>query len=143
MARVSVEAVAYIRFVLSDRNRDSGVADGLFGLARELRDRAEVTAADRETLREALTWFDEHLAEPTRFNRTSSKGHYRRTTKGIAWFRDTATDCIAQMHRLRLVLETNGFHVAMICETRVGYVVYEDELQVVAEPFSDTKTGPA
>ena len=133
----------YIRFVLSDRNRDSGVEDGVFGLAYKLRDRAEVAAEDRETLRDALAWFDAHLAEPTRFNRTSSKGHARRSTKGIAWFRDTATDCIAQMHRLRRVLETNGYHVTMIREDRVGYVVYEDELQVVAEPFADTKTGPA
>jgi hypothetical protein len=29
----------------------------------------------------------------------------------------------------------------MLTETRVGYVVYEDDLQVVAEPFADTKTG--
>jgi len=28
----------------------------------------------------------------------------------------------------------------MLTESRVGYVVYEDELQVVAEPFSDTQT---
>lgn len=29
----------------------------------------------------------------------------------------------------------------MLTETRIGYVVYEDDLQVVAEPFADTKTG--
>jgi hypothetical protein len=29
----------------------------------------------------------------------------------------------------------------MLTETRVGYVVYEDAFQVVAEPFSDTRTG--
>ena len=28
----------------------------------------------------------------------------------------------------------------MLTETRVGYVVDEDELQVVAEPFSETRT---
>jgi hypothetical protein len=28
----------------------------------------------------------------------------------------------------------------MLTERRIGYVVYEDELQVVAEPFSDTQT---
>jgi hypothetical protein len=27
----------------------------------------------------------------------------------------------------------------MPTERRIGYVVYEDELQVVAEPFSDTQ----
>jgi hypothetical protein len=30
----------------------------------------------------------------------------------------------------------------MITETRVGFIIYEDDLQVVAEPFSDTHTGP-
>jgi hypothetical protein len=29
----------------------------------------------------------------------------------------------------------------MISEARVGYVVYEDAFQVIAEPFSDTRTG--
>jgi hypothetical protein len=31
--------------------------------------------------------------------------------------------------------------ITILTETRVGYVTYEDELQNVAEPFSDTKTG--
>ncbi len=29
----------------------------------------------------------------------------------------------------------------MLSETRVGYVIYDDAFQVVAEPFSDTQTG--
>ena len=132
--------MAYIRFVLSRRNRESGVEDGVFGLAHKLRDEPELSAADRQTLRDALTWFDDHLAEPTRLNRTSSKGHYRRTTKGIAWFRDTANDSLARMHLIKRVLENNGHPVTMIREDRIGYIVYEDEQQAVAEPFSDTKT---
>jgi hypothetical protein len=35
----------------------------------------------------------------------------------------------------------NGHRVTMILENRLGYVVYGNELQVVAEPFSDTQTG--
>ena len=27
-----------------------------------------------------------------RLNRSRSKGYYRRTTKGISWFKDTATE---------------------------------------------------
>ena len=46
------------------------------------------------------------------------------------------------MHQLRHVLESNGHVVTMIQESRVGYIVYEDSLQVVAEPFSETRTGP-
>ena len=133
--------MAFIRFVLLKRNPESGVEDGLFDLAHRLRESPDVDVSDRETLRLLLDWFDHNLTTPERFNRTSSKGHYRRLTKGIAWFRDTATDCIAQMHRIKAVLESNGHHVAMIREDRVGYVVYEDDLQVVAEPFADTTTG--
>ncbi len=43
------------------------------------------------------------------------------------------------MHALRRVLEGYGHHVTMIREARVGYVVYKDELQVIAEPFAETK----
>jgi len=45
------------------------------------------------------------------------------------------------MHRLKNILETYGHPVAIIGETRIGYIVYEDDLQVVAEPFSDTQTS--
>jgi hypothetical protein len=45
------------------------------------------------------------------------------------------------MHRMRVILEKYGHPVTMLTKTRVGYVVCEDELQVVAEPFSDTQTG--
>ncbi len=30
---------------------------------------------------------------------------------------------------------------AWIPEARVGYIIYEDDYQVVAEPFADTQTG--
>jgi cytochrome c peroxidase len=133
--------VSFVRFVLLHRDQESGVATGLFETAYHLRDQTGVSAADRDLLRDALAWFERHLATPARFNRTSSKGHYRRKTKGIAWFRDTATDCVARMHTIKQVLEAHGHQVTMIREDRVGYVVYEDELQVVAEPFADTNTG--
>lgn len=42
------------------------------------------------------------------------------------------------MRAIRKVLESNGHVIEMISEARVGYVVYEDAFQVIAEPFSDT-----
>lgn len=74
----------FIRFVLARRNPDSGVEDGTFGLAYELRDSPHLDAADRDVLSENLAWFEENLKTPTRFNRTKSKGFYRRKTRGIA-----------------------------------------------------------
>ena len=38
-----------------------------------------------------------------------------------------------------LILEKHGIVVEMLETERPGYVVYEDDVQVVAEPFSDTR----
>ena len=131
----------FIRFVLAQRHPDSGIEDGTFRLAYELRDSAHVEAADRSTLTENLTWFEKNLETPARFNRTKSKGFYRRNTRGIAWFKDGATEHLSRMHQIKTVLEQYGHPVRMLSEPRVGYVIYEDAFQVVAEPFSDTTTG--
>ena len=37
------------------------------------------------------------------------------------------------------ILQNHGIPVRMLKADRVGYVVYEDEYQVVAEPFADTQ----
>ena len=131
----------FIRFVLARRHSDSGLEDGAFGLAYELRDSPDVETADRDLLAETLTWFETNLETPTRFNRTKSKGFYRRNTRGIAWFKDSATEHLARMHRIKMVLEQYGQPVVMLSEPRIGYITYEDAFQVIAEPFSDTQTG--
>jgi hypothetical protein len=131
----------FIRFVLARRHPDSGVEDGTFGLAYKLRNTPEVEAEDRAALIENLAWFEKNLETPERFNRTRSKGFYRRKTRGIAWFKDTAREHLARMHQLKRILERYGHSVVMLSETRVGYVVCDDAYQVVAEPFSDTQTG--
>ena len=43
------------------------------------------------------------------------------------------------MHRMAKILGRYGHVVTMITERRIGYVVYEDDRQVVAEPFKDTR----
>lgn len=72
----------FIRFVLARRHLASGVEDGTFALAYELRDSRHVEAADRAVLIENLAWFEKNLETPTRFNRTKSKGFYRRSMVG-------------------------------------------------------------
>ena len=110
-------------------------------MAYRLRDRLDIPEIDRAALRDTLAWFGKNLAEPARFNRTRSKGYERRQTRGIAWFRDTAAEHIARVQQLEAVLEAHGYHVSMLREERVGYVAHEDEHQVIAEPFADTRTG--
>jgi hypothetical protein len=134
--------MAFLRFIVSKLHPDSGVSDGIFATALDLRDAAEIPKNDRETLTKQLVWFTKHLPIPTRFNRSSSKGFYRKNTRGIAWFRDDASEHISRMHEIKRVLEANGHMVHILREDRVGYIVYSDEAQVVAEPFADTRTDP-
>jgi hypothetical protein len=131
-----------MRFIVSNDNPDSGVEDGIFGAAYALRDAKGTSKHDRDSLVEHLTWFAKNLPIPKRFNRSASKGYYRRNTRGIAWFRDDALEHISRMHEIRRVLEANGCVVHLIQEDRIGYVVYKDDAQVIAEPFADTRTGP-
>jgi hypothetical protein len=134
--------VAYIRFIVANAHPDSGVAAGIFTAAYGLRGSDNISGADRDSLQEQLKWFLNHLPIPKRFNRSRSKGYYRRNTKGIAWLRDTALEHISRMHELKRIHDANGVPVHIVREDRVGYVVYKDHVQVIAEPFSDTETGP-
>ena len=110
--------------MVSQRHPDSGVNDGLFGVAYTIRDRANTSTEHQRLLTDLLTWFTTHLTVPDRFNRSSSKGYYRRNSKGIAWFRDTAVEHISRMHELRRIAEANGYEVSVIAEERIGYIVY-------------------
>ncbi len=133
--------MSFIRFVLTTRDPDSEVAAGVFTLAYKLRDSPRLEAADRERLAETLKWFGKNLDTPTRFNRSKSKGFYRRRTRGIAWFKDSATEHVARMHQIKDILERYGHPVVVVTESKVGYVIHDDAVQVIAEPFSDTQTG--
>jgi hypothetical protein len=135
--------MGFVRFVLSTAHPDTGVEEGLFRRAYELRDDGGLPEGEQQALAELMRWFEENLPVPDRFNRSRSKGYYRRTTRGIAWLRDTARAHCSQMFRLKEILEAHGHRVSVIHEARVGYVVYQDDHQVVAEPFADTQTGPS
>lgn len=126
----------FIRFVIGSRDEDSGRRQGLFQAGDELRASGRMSHSDEQRLDELQQWFRENLPVPNRFA-VSSKPH--RKAQAISWFRDTATDQIAQMREYQRLLETYGFDVQMLREKRPGYVVYEDQHQVVAYPFSETR----
>jgi hypothetical protein len=130
--------MAFLRFVVSKSRQGSEEGNGLFGVAYSLSRSNNIAEPDRQLLDDLLTWFEGNLKSPSRFNRTTSKGYYRRNTKGISWFRDTATEHLSRMRELKRLAEEYGYVVELVRADRVGYVTYEDEAQVVAEPFADT-----
>ena len=128
----------YLRFVLPSRNLDSGVQDGIFEQAYALDRRGDLPEDEGKELQDLLRWMDDNLKVPTRFNRTKSKGYYRRKTKGISWLKSSASVHVAKMHRIVSILEERGSHVTMIKSSKPGYIVYQDDHQIVAEPFTDS-----
>jgi hypothetical protein len=124
-----------LRFVLPRAHPDSGVEEGIFGAAYDLRDGALISPSDRQALEILLAWFRANLSIPERFNTSRSKGYYRRKTAGISWLKFTATEHIAKMQELGALLERNGYQVSQITSTKPGYIVFEDDHQVIAEPF--------
>lgn len=128
----------YLRFVVADIHEDSGQELGVFHAIRNLLDEGKLHIHEEEQHYSIVQWFNEHLEKPTRFT-ASKPPFYRRQSKAISWFKDTAHEHLARVRELVVILEHHGVSVRMLKTNRVGYVVYEDEFQIVAEPFADTR----
>lgn len=134
----------FVRFVVPTwAHRESQTPIGVIGAAYELLDQDKLSPELHRELERSIRWFEEHLATPDRFNRTKSKGWYRRETRGIAWLRATAIDHISAMEALAGSIARCGYPTVEIRSERVGYVVYEDDVQVIAEPFRTPQLGEA
>ena len=136
----AILGAVYVRFAVDAIDDDSQVRGGILQAAYSLRDDEDLLEDDREALEALLSWFASQLNTPDRFTRTSSKGYYRRAPKGISWLKDTAKEHIEKMREVGEILARHGHRVKMLKESRPGYLVYEDEFQVVAEPFADSTT---
>lgn len=112
--------------------------EGFFCAAYDLRDMAELDQFTSARLEALLDWFRDNLDIPYRFNRTKSKGAFRRNTKGLSWFRPEADAILSKSYQMVALLQENGYEIDTLRSNRIGYIVYEDAHQVIAEPFSDT-----
>jgi hypothetical protein len=130
----------YLRFVMEKAISTSGAREGIFGAAHDLKRTGRLSPADEEHLTRLLDWFEKNLTIPERFNRTRSKGYYRRATKGIAWFKSSATTHLEKIRELAELLDRHEVKSEVVKSERPGYIVYEDDHQVIAEPFRDTRT---
>jgi len=128
----------YLRFVVADIDEDSERALGVFHAVRYLRDAGKLYAYEEDQHDMVRWWFNENLEKPTRFT-ASKPPFYRKQNKAISWFKHTASEHLARVRELAAILDDHGVPVRTLKAKRVGYVVYEDEYQIVAEPFADTE----
>jgi hypothetical protein len=125
----------YVRFVVADIDEDSGQELGVINAVGNLRARGELyqhEEAQHDRIRE---WFNMNLERPTRFT-ASKPPYYRKQSRAISWFKDNAQDHIDHIWDLVAILRQHGISVRMLKTDRVGYVVYEDDYQIVAELFT-------
>lgn len=128
----------YLRFVYIKRVPGMGSREGFFQAAAELADDPLCDPAVEAQVNSLRIWFAEHLELPDHFSRKKANGDGPDCTKGLSWFRPNAKDHISKAFELKTILDANGYFIEVLRERRIGYVIYEDAHQVVAEPFSET-----
>lgn len=124
----------FIRFVSGQIDEYSHVLTGVFSAAYELWEKDEVPEYELEALEDMQAWFNLNLWSPFDFLPRSEM-----YDRAICWFKPTAREHIARAWQLASILERNDVFIWVIKSPRTGYVYYEDEEQVFAEPFSDER----
>lgn len=125
-----------VRFVTSSIDPDSGVRQGVFQALYDLLESHDTAQHHKDELEEIRCWFNTKLDIPERFARSEKPNA---APRAICWFKDSAQQHMKQIHRLRRILHENGIQTEMVLTDRPGYVVFEDEHQLVAIPFAETR----
>lgn len=125
----------FIRFVSGGIDEDSQVSAGLFIAAFDLLYDPLLPYDDYWVLRDLIDWFDKHLKEPFHYRLKAA----RRAQRAICWFKPAAHEYLARAWEAAAILERNDVFIRTIKVQRTGYVLYEDEAQILAEPFADIR----
>jgi hypothetical protein len=125
----------FLRFVVAEIDEDSEREAGVFQAIHKLRKAGALSEFEEQQDELIGRWFDQNLPEPTRFTAAKPPFHSKKN-RAISWFKDTALEHIDRVRILVAILQDHGVSVQMLKTDRVGYVVYEDEYQIVAEPFA-------
>ncbi len=127
----------YIRFVTRRVDPDSQREEGVFQAAHRLCREGNLSDLESARLTELLDWFKVNLKAPTRL--TSAKPpHHNKKNRAICWFKGDAILYLSNIWEIVRLLEHHGLFVQMIKTNRPGYIVYEDDYQIAAEPFADS-----
>jgi hypothetical protein len=126
----------FIRFITSYLDADGDIQTGVFQAAAYLRKHSQTRIEDVDILEEYRGWFNQYLDAPDQF--TKRKTHQNSGT-ALGWYRDTASDHIANMYELAKICEPYGIIFEIVKRADPGYIVYEDEYQVAAIPYREDR----
>lgn len=124
-----------IRFVTKELNPGLSTRRGIFQKSYDLVNGSDLYEYQRTELRQILDWFNKNLEKPESLSRSRKRWAEE---KAISWYRDSALEHIAKMQEMIAILNDAGIPIEMVKTSNPGYVVYQDEFQVVAEHFRET-----
>lgn len=122
----------YVRFVVHEISEDTGVELGIFQAMFGLCRAGKLASHEEAWWAEVRRWFNVRLDEPDRFARSRRPGA---NAAGVCWFKATARRHISRAREIAALLAQHDIASRMLTCQRPGYIVYEDEFQVTAEPF--------
>ena len=125
----------FIRFVSGEIDEDSHVSAGLFTAAHDLLEEPALPDDEYFALRDVMDWFNQHLKGPFRYRLRAAW----RAERAICWFKPTAQEHLSRAWEMTEILERNDVFIRTIKVERPGYILYEDEAQILAEPFADIR----
>lgn len=105
----------------------------MFHAVWNLRDAGKLHAYEENQHDMVRWWFSTNLERPWRLTAAKTAFH-RKKSRALSWFKDNAIEHITQIRELVAILDNRGVHVRSLKAKRVGYVVYENEYQIVAGP---------
>ncbi len=126
----------FIRFVSGEVHEDSQVSAGLFNAAFDLLYDPLLPYDEYWVIQDLIDWFNKYLKDPFEYRVKA----VRRAQRAICWFKPTAHEYLSCAWELATILERNDVFIRTIKVERTGYVFYEDEAQVLAEPFADIRS---
>ena len=122
----------YVRFVVDEIDASSGVELGIFQAMYRLWGAGKLLPSEEAWWLDVCDWFNVELEKPEQLTRSRRSGA---ESCAISWFKVSATAHIRRARELVALLAEHDVHSRMLRSDRPGYVVYEDDFQVTAEPF--------
>jgi len=118
--------------VVDEIDQNSGVNRGIFQAMFRLWRSGALAPHEEEWWAEIRAWLNSEFDEPDRLARSRRSGA---NACAISWFKASAASHISRAREVAAILDGHNIRTRMISADRPGYIVYEDEVQVAAEPF--------
>ena len=125
----------YTRFQTSTIDEASTKPTWPFSVIYDLRRSGTMTQYDLDYAASIVKRFVDNLVEPKKFSRKNKKTE---ATRWISRFKETAVEHINQMRELCRILEEYEIPIEVVKTDTPWYIIYEDDYQIVAEPFKQT-----